>query len=75
LWQLCYNNKHILAADTTLGEVVKRGSSTRRVWQGEKFGIIEKILIPLNIAGVHWTLFVSNKLNSSDSRTVWYIIS
>lgn len=56
---MCQNKNNILAADTTLGEVVQRGSSTRRLWQGIQFGDIEKVFIPLNISGVHWTLFVS----------------
>ena len=60
---MCQNKNDILAADTTLGEVVKHGSSTRQLWQGMQFGDIEKVFIPLNISGVHWTLFVSCALH------------
>ena len=41
LWLMCQNKNDILAADTTLGEVVKHGSSTRQLWQGMQFGDIE----------------------------------
>lgn len=58
LWQLTKRDPKVFAADSTLCQVVRHGASTRRLWMGQKFNGIEKIFIPVNIAGNHWTLLV-----------------
>ena len=59
LWKLTKLDQKIFAADSTLCQLVKHGASTRRLWMGERFHGIEKIVIPMNITGHHWTLLVS----------------
>ena len=59
LWQLTRRQQQLFAADSTLCPVVQHGASTRRLWVGQMFKGIEKILVPMNISGVHWTLLVS----------------
>lgn len=58
LWQLT-RRQQLFAADSTLCPVVQHGASTRRLWVGQKFKGIEKILVPMNISGIHWMLLVS----------------
>lgn len=58
LWQLT-RCQQLFAADSTLCPVVQHGASTRRLWVGQKFKGIEKILVPMNISGIHWMLLVS----------------
>ncbi len=58
LWKLCISNPETFYADATLCELVQRQSSTHRLWIGESFIDVEKMLIPMNITFNHWTLLV-----------------
>lgn len=49
----------VLAGQSYLSAVVRRGSSTRRTWNDVNFSSIELVLLPINFTGIHWTLFVS----------------
>lgn len=60
LWKLT----KIFAADSTLCQLVKHGASTRRLWMGERFHGIEKIVIPMNITRHHWTLLILDNKES-----------
>lgn len=60
MWkEISLRHADVLVADTTLAEIVKRGSSTRLLWSGLNFANISKILVPINKSGNHWTLLVS----------------
>lgn len=59
------DNTTVLAGQSYLSEVVRRGSSTRRTWADVNVSRIELILLPINFSGNHWTLFVSLKSNLS----------
>ena len=37
----------------------QRKASTRLLWDGQSFTGIDKIIIPMNISGGHWTMLVS----------------
>ena len=54
----------VLAGQSYLSAVVRRGSSTRRTWNDVNLSRIELILLPINLTGIHWTLFVSLKAYS-----------
>ena len=58
LWQLT-RHQQLFAAGNTLCPVVQHGASTQRLWVGQKFKGIKKILVPMNIWGIHCTLLVS----------------
>ena len=58
-----------MAADTSLGQVVQHGSSTHRLWHGEKFDDIKKILVSLKRAKLK--SFKSVKLNLGVLQTAY----
>ena len=59
IWRQSLHHPDVFVADTTLAEIVNRGSSTRLLWSGVSFANISKIFVPVNKSGNHWTLLVS----------------
>ena len=44
--------------DSTTARSISRGSSFRRLWNGQNIQFAEKILVPFNPSGFHWILLV-----------------
>ncbi|XP_028518051.1 uncharacterized protein LOC114574227 [Exaiptasia diaphana] len=62
LWQLCSDHRNVFAADASMCTVVQLNASTRRLWHGQSFTDIDKIIIPMNKNGGHWTMLALDRV-------------
>ena len=54
IWRQSLHHRDVFVADTTLAEIVKRGSSTRLLWSGVSFTNISQIFVPINNSTGKW---------------------
>ena len=68
MWKLSITYDDVFVANSCLCALVQQGEITDMLWSRGNFNVTNKILIPLNIRGNHWTLLVCSYITEKPRK-------